>query len=52
MKRMVCWLTGISRISRESAIRSRDSAALDFVIDATEVLTAVRGESPPVYGCG
>jgi hypothetical protein len=39
----VCWLTGINRIGRESAIRSRDSPTLDFVIDATEVLTSAGG---------
>jgi hypothetical protein len=45
MNRVVCWLTGISRIGRESAIRSRDSATLDFVNDATEVLTAAGEEA-------
>jgi hypothetical protein len=43
MNRVVCWLTGISRIGRESAIRSRDSPTLDFMIDATEVLTSAGG---------
>ena len=43
MNWVVCWLTGISRIGRESAIRSRDSPTLDFVIDATEVLTSAGG---------
>ena len=43
MNRVVCWLTGISRIGRESAICSRDSPTLDFVIDATEVLTSAGG---------
>jgi hypothetical protein len=43
MNRVVCWLTGISLIDRESAIRTRDSVAFDFVIDATEVLTSAGG---------
>ena len=40
---MVCWLIRISRISRQSAIRSRDSTTLDFVVNATEVLTSAGG---------
>ena len=43
MNGMVCWLIRISRISRQSAIRSRDSTTLDFVVNATEVLTSAGG---------
>ena len=43
MYRMFCWLTGISRIGRESAIRAWDSTTLDFVINATQVLTSAGG---------